>query len=592
MNYTDNPRKVYGKVEIVYSDAAVSKEIECTQSGNSEISHPNEVYWGYAVPSVRACTMDGNSTMDGSFQMMNDGCVVGWWSGQLCGADGVFANPPYIELSFVQRPIISWTIHGDEKLGQYPVAFTLDCKRNGTIVKTLTVTNNQSVKLNVEPKVDDITEIRLTVQKWSHPNACAKILQFYESLFEVYEGDAMQMFEVNEEQSAADGNYNINSDTMTVTLHNTDRKFDKGYLRSLVVLDRKITPSIGIENENGEIEYTPLGTFYSDEWQMSQDSQWVKCMGVDKLLRMQARTYIGYPLADNVSLYEIAEHILVQSGLRPSEFVISESLKDIVVGKAYLPKTTTWDALQELANAGLCRVYKDRLDRTIIRSEEETAVKSTVAITPSNMFSYVSNISLTEFANSIKVEYCEIGIEDTLVDAAEIELALDPKEQKTVEVDYTADIAYAAAVSDNANIRIRAFTTGVNACSITLENIADNIQLGKIVVSGNAINITTKSITKRDERSVEDYGVVEYTHPTSELVQSIEHAEYIATTLLEKMQAGKGVITQTWRGNPVLELGSKYESYDRFNDKSELVCEYNKITYDGGLKQETRGRKI
>jgi hypothetical protein len=199
---------------------------------------------------------------------------------------------------------------------------------------------------------------------------------------------------------------------------------------------------------------------------------------------------------------------------------------------------------------------------------------------------------LTEFANSTKVEYCEIGIDDTLVDAAEIELALDPKEQKTVEVDYTADIAYAAAVSDNANIRIRAFTTGVNACSITLENIADNIQLGKIVVSGNAINITTKSITKRDERSVEDYGVVEYTHPTSELVQSIEHAEYIATTLLEKMQAGKGVITQTWRGNPVLELGSKYESYDRFNDKSELVCEYNKITYDGGLKQETRGRKI
>ena len=591
MSYTSNPRKVHGKVEIVYSDAAVSKEIECIQSGNAEISHPNEVYWGYAVPSVRACTMDGNSTMDGTYQMMNDGCVVGWWSNVHCDANGVFANPPYIELSFVQRPIISWTIHGDEKLGQYPATFRLECKRNGTVVKTLTINNNK-VKFSVEPKVEDITEIRLTVLKWSHPNACAKILQFYESLFEVYEGDSMQMFEVNEEQSAADGNYNINSDTMTVTLHNTDRKFDKGYLRSLVVLDRKITPSIGIEKSDGTVEYTSLGTFYSDEWQMSQDSQWVKCMAVDKLLRMQSKTYIGFPLTDNVSMYDIAEHILVQSGLRPSEFVISESLKDIVVDMAYLPKTTAWDALQEIANAGLCRVYKDRQDRTIVRSEEEVASKSEVVINPSNMFSYVSSISLTEFANSIRVEYCEILVEDDLVDAAELEVALDPKEIRTIEAEYTKEVAYAAAISNNTNIRIRAFTTGVNACTITIENIADTIQLGVVTVSGNAISINTKAITKRDERSVEDYGVVEYTHPTSELVQSVEHAEYIASVLLRKMQAGAGVITQTWRGNPALELGNKYEAYDRFNTKSDLVCEYNKITYDGGLTQETRGRKV
>ena len=58
------------------------------------------------------------------------------------------------------------------------------------------------------------------------------------------------------------------------------------------------------------------------------------------------------------------------------------------------------------------------------------------------------------------------------------------------------------------------------------------------------------------------------------------------------MHAGEGVITTQWRGNPALELGSKYESADRFDDTSELICEHNKFTYDGGLKQETRGRKI
>ena len=108
MEYSDNPRKIYGKVEIVYSDADISKDLETTESGNSEISHPQEIYRGYATPTVRACTMDGNCTMDGSWFMIDDSCKCGWWSGSLSDGNGVFATPPFIELAFVQRPIISW----------------------------------------------------------------------------------------------------------------------------------------------------------------------------------------------------------------------------------------------------------------------------------------------------------------------------------------------------------------------------------------------------------------------------------------------------------------------------------------------------
>ena len=592
MTYSDNPRKVYGKVEIVYSDASISKELEVTTSSNAQISHPNEVYWGYAVPSVKACTMDGNSKMNGQYQMITDICVLGWWSGVHCGADGVFANPPYLELSFVQRPIISWRVHGDTKLGQYPVEFRIDCKRNGTVVKSLTVKDNKKVEASVDLKVDDITEIRVTILKWSTPNACAKILQFYESLFEVYEGDTLQMFEVNEEFGSAEGNYNLSSDTLTVTLHNTDRKFDQGYLRSLVVLDRKVTPSLGVQNDTGDIEYTPLGTFYSDEWQVNQDSQWVKLSAVDKLLRFQEKTYIGFPLKSRASLYEIAEHVLVAGGLTPSNFVISETLKNIVVDEAYLPKTTVWDALQEIANAGLCKIYKDRNDRMIIRVEGDATVPSDVIIEPSNMFSYTSSVSLTEFANSIRVEYCEINIAEDLSDAAEIQLTLDGGEERTLEVDYSSEIAYVSAVSDNSSIKIRSFNTGVNACLITVYNASSQATSGTITISGNAIEVTTKSITKREQKSIDDYGIVEYSHPTSELVQSSARAEYIASVLLQKMKAGEGVITQNWRGNPSLKLGQTYKSIDRFDTEGNLLCEYNKITFDGSLNQETRGRKV
>lgn len=589
MKYSDNPRKVYGKVEIIYSDTEISSDINAKVSGNSEISHPREVFAGNTTPTVKACTMDGNSDMGGTFQMMDDTCIVGWWSGGLCGADGVFTAKPYIELSFVLRPIISWIIRGDDKLNQYPVDFLLEYKNSGKVVHTDMVEGNNSVEIKLEPKISDITSIRMTISKWSTPNACAKILQFYDKLYEEYHGDALQMFEVNEEMCSSDGNYNINSDTMTVTLHNTDRKFDKGYLRSLMILGRKVYPSIGIEKD-GEVEYTRLGTFYSEEWQIEQDSQWVKCTAVDRLMKLQSQEYIGYPLTEGATMYEIAEDILQKSGMLPTEYTISGDLKDISIGMAYLPKTTAWDALQEIANAALCKVYVDREDRVHVRSEEEGTPPKATVIDAGNTFSYKSNITLTEFANVVKVDYSDVSIADDIIEVVETEVLLEGNEERTVTFDYSSDVAYAIALSNNANVRVTIQDGGVNCCRATLTNKSGTPQTATITVEGNAIELTSHTAIVRDEQSIKSYGAVEYSHTASELVQSEAQAQRIGNVLLQRLKAGEGVITTEWRGDPAMEIGDSYDCVDRFGDKKELVCEYNKFSYDGGLKQETRGR--
>lgn len=590
MKYSDNPRKVYGKVEIVYADEELSRDVKVAVSANSEISHPAEVYKPPYKPTVKACTMDGNSTMDGTFQMMSDELVVGWWSGKLADSSGVFARKPYIELSFGMRPIVFWRVIGDEKLHQYPVDFTLQYKRNGTMVKTDTITGNTEVEVIVNPKIADITSVRMTISKWSTPNACAKILRFFERVYETYEGKDLLSFEVGEELCSSEGNYNINSDSMTVSIYNEDRKFDKGYLRTLMLLDRKLYPFIGIEN-GGKIEYKPLGVFYSDEWDIPQDSQWVKCTATDRLMRLQIKTYVGFPLVENVSLYEIAEDILMKMGVNPTEYQITERLKDFVVEMALLPKTTGWDALQEIANAGLCKVFIDRENRIVIKCEDDAPENSRIEINPGNMFSYKSNISLTDFSNSVSVDYCEISIKDDIIDVAESEIRLEPNETKMITIDYTSEVAYPSAASNNATVRIISFGSGVNSCTCELRNTTGTAQTTVITVSGNAIDINTRTVTVRDEESIFLYGIVEYSHPTSELVQSHEQAEYMATLLLNRMKAGEGSITAEWRGDPALEVGLAYDSIDRFGDKENLICEYNKFSYDGGLKQETRGRK-
>lgn len=589
MKYTDNPRKIYGRVDVVYSDTEISKDIRTDESGNSAISHPDEVFGAYLVPTVKGCTMDGNSTMDGSFQMVDDSVVLGWWSGTLSGKDGVFATAPWIEISFVKRPIISWVVLGDEKRQEYPVDFVLQYKRDGNIIYTDTVTANRQTQVRLTPQLEDITSIRLTISKWSKTNACAKILKFYDRMMERYEGDAIEMFEVSEEMGAADGNYNIVSDTMTVNIFNKDRKFDKGYLRSLMILDRKLMPSIGIET-NGVIKYQPLGTFYSEEWKIDQDSQWVKCSAVDRLMRLQKKTYVGFPLTENASLYDIATDILLSIGETAYTISISEDLKSVTIPMAFLPKSTAWDALQEIANAGLCKIYVDREDKIYVRSERETKTKSAIQIDKSNMFAYSSSVSLTEFANRISVEYCDVTLSDDMVDAVSVELNIEPNASLELTLDYNTEVAFPAIESDNLNVLLTDFQGGVNACSVVAKNATTEKQKAVLTVTGKAIEITTKTLTVQDDESVRNNGITEYSHPSSDLVQSHEQAQYIANFLLEKMHAGEGVVTTTWRGNPELNLGDRYVSKDRFGDGQELVCEYNKFTFDGGLKQETRGR--
>ena len=55
MGYSDNPRKVFGRVEIIYADEELSRDITTEESGNSEISHPKEVYHLPSEPTVKAC---------------------------------------------------------------------------------------------------------------------------------------------------------------------------------------------------------------------------------------------------------------------------------------------------------------------------------------------------------------------------------------------------------------------------------------------------------------------------------------------------------------------------------------------------------
>ena len=603
MGYDSQVRRLYGKVKIIYQDADASYEIDVNTSGDSKISSPNQVYEGNLLPTAKACTMDGHSTMNGEYQMIDETCIVGWWSDELSDENGEYQSGdyPFLELNFIKRPVSTWTLLGDRKLEQFLVDFDLELyDENNDLLLTHSVRDNEEMKLQVifERFFDNVARIKLIVRKINTPNAVVKLIQFFDVLEENYSGGELKDFEVLE-ALATDGegiSYGITSNTLNVTIHNKDRKFDLGHLKDYLLLDRTVIPYIGIENEQGEVEYQQLGVYYSDEWSVPQEGQWVKLKCLDRLMKFQKMTYIGYPFSENVSLKAIAEDILKSAGLSQNKYEIDEKLGEMIVPYAFLGKKSVWDALQDVCNAGLCRVYLTR-DNVVKISVENLEVENNgMEIKPNRIFSYEMQTRKTDFSNHIEVNYSDINAsltESTRQIVYSNMITIDPNSKRRMIVDYSQNVtnAYLTYLPIE-NINLLSFKSSINCGEFELENTSDQTIVVTVEISGLAIAVNTQTVIIEDEKSVGNYGVMSYKPASSELVQTYSRAVEIGNYFMQILNQGAGTLRIVWRGNPDLKLENKFTCVNRFGVAKEYINQYNRFTFDGGLKQETKAREV
>ncbi|MBQ7798303.1 MAG: hypothetical protein IJ371_04195 [Clostridia bacterium] len=598
-SYSDNVRKLHGRINIIYSDGDRLFELNFDVSDNAEVSNPLQVVEKNGEPTCKACTMDGNCTMGGGYQMVDNSVVTGWWNNVLSNADGSFNQPyPYLAITFVTRPVMRWTIIGDSKLNQYPVDFNLYIyDNNNALIDTIEIRNNNKVvlTLNFDNAYVDIIKMKLEVHKWSKGNAKVKILNFFDIADETYEGSDLKSFEILEELATDDANvpYGINSDTLSIVIYNRGRKFDQGYLRELLLTDRKITPYIGIEQEDGTIDYVNMGTFYSQEWEVPQDDQWVKCKCYDRLMSFQKHTYLGFPLTSNVSLLTIIKHIFASVGLLETEYSIDAELDKIIVPHALLGKMSVWEALQEVCNAGLCKIYLDRNNKVRV-TVEKSVVNNGITINPSLLFSYNKQNTNNNFSNKVEVEYTDILATQTTTESVySSRVSIDPHSKVSMTIDYSKMVtdAYLSYLPVT-DIQLNKFETSSNAGRYELENTSDKVQVVEVEVIGRAISMVTQVVEVEEGNSVRNYGEMLYKHPSSILVQTYARALEIGEYMLKTHITNTGVLKVNWRGNPDLQLEDKFTCVDRFGNPTEYINQYNRFVFDGGLKQDIRAKEF
>ncbi|NLI59644.1 MAG: hypothetical protein GX387_14265 [Clostridium sp.] len=258
-------RQVFARVEIDYTDPFMDQSLTIEASEQANVSYPRQTADSVDQTTHKYACLDGTWDLTtGEYHLAPSASMLsqyqmGWWGAQFAGAGGLFVTPyPALTVTHLPRPIRQLKVVGDTAREEYPVDFTIKLyAQDDTLLKTETVTGNTQVSWSktLEPQVLDVAKQVLEITKWSHAGRCAKIIEFFTSIREVYETGDLVSIRLLEEREASQGSLpvgNISSNEITLALNNEDKKFDvdneQSPLKNLLKPNRRIQVWLGAED--------------------------------------------------------------------------------------------------------------------------------------------------------------------------------------------------------------------------------------------------------------------------------------------------------------------------------------------------------
>ena len=302
----------------------------------------------------------------------------------MSGADGSFSTPyPRLTVRFRPRPVFGLKVIGDSKREEWPVDFEIKIyDKTNALVHTETITDNQSVfwqKTIESGNLLDVTRMELYIKKWSHPGRHAKIVEFFTSVSEIYDGDDIILLSLLEEREVSTGSLpigNITSNEIDIRLLNRDDRFNEGNIHSpyhnLMKPNRKVRAWIGPVLPSGIVEYQPLGTFWTQEWTVPEQELYADTTARDRMQILAESTY-NCPLVHNANLYDRAVHILQDAGLSSDEYWVDPELQEHTVEWFWMEPCSHREALRKLVGRCLGQAYADR--KGVIKVEGPSFIK-------------------------------------------------------------------------------------------------------------------------------------------------------------------------------------------------------------------------
>ena len=257
-------RQVKARVLVDYTDPFLDQSLTVEVNERANHSYPQQTADSVDQTTHKYACLDGTWDLTtGEYHLapsanMLSQYQMGWWGAQFAGAGGAFTTPyPALTVTHLPRPIRQLKVVGDSARGEYAVDFEIKLyAQDDTLLKTETVIGNDQVSWSkaLEPQVLDVAKQVLEITKWSLPGTCAKIIEFFTSIREVYETGDLVSVRLLEEREASQGSLpvgNISANEVTIVLNNEDKKFDidneQSPLKNLLKPNRRIQVSLGFE---------------------------------------------------------------------------------------------------------------------------------------------------------------------------------------------------------------------------------------------------------------------------------------------------------------------------------------------------------
>jgi hypothetical protein len=573
-------RQVFARVEIDYTDPFTDQSLTIEASEQANVSYPQQTADSVDQTTHKYACLDGTWDLTtGEYYLAPSANMLtryqmGWWGAQFADQDGYFASPyPTLTARHLPRPIRQLKVVGDTAREEYPVDFTIKLyAQDDTLLKTETVTGNTQVSWSktLDSQVLDVAKQVLTITKWSHAGRCAKIIEFFTSIREVYETGDLVNLRLLEEREASQGSLpvgNISSNEITLALNNEDKKFDidndQSPLKNLLKPNRRIQVWLGVKHWV-EIEWVPLGTFWSLDWDSPDDSLEATVTARDRMELLRKGTYQTSQVLTNKSLYELAEAVLQDAGLTSDEYIIDTDLQNIIIPYAWFNPVSHREALRRIAEAGLAAAFQNRDGRIQIESFLISGDEPVLEITEDDYFPPLRAPSRQDqVANEIIVDTQPLRpatIAEEVYKSNE-PITIPANSTKTITAFYNKTPvieAVASLDSPPAGVSIVDATYYGWGASIKIQNANGTDQQATLVIHGKPLTVQNKErAIARDEASILENGILRFEFPANPLVQTLSQAQAIADTLLASVKEPRRDIEVDWRGDPALLLGDR-----------------------------------
>ena len=223
---------------------------------------------------------------------------VGYVSSVVSGEDGTFTLAVSASLKFSNVDILQAcsVFFPTSAIDGVPEDFTVDIIQGGTSYHTETFTGNTLSSVTITGfTVYNPDTIKVTITKWSLPGRLARIPEIIPGIYESWDSSILASFSVTQQGNPSC--VSLPYGTCVLRMDNLDRRFEPrsktGVFQSIE--DRQgINVFIGVELEDGTVEYKQVGIFYqySGGWKTGDNDITMQWSLVDIVGLIADRDYI------------------------------------------------------------------------------------------------------------------------------------------------------------------------------------------------------------------------------------------------------------------------------------------------------------